>query len=1764
MSWFARTLDRVTPWERRGEARRRREREEEERRRQQQQQRSQSRQSSSSLRVGTARPQQRITQPQQQQQRPEPEPKKTENIFESLNKNLGLDRPRPNNVLNVLKDEASQPAEQPAPGEVIRPNLRVASSRDDREISVPRGRQRTDKEELFRLTEENMDDAREQASQGRNWWQRNISGRDAIERDAGVIARNRATRQFQDEHGWNQNPNVREFSEGTSRIAGRNVQHAQDRADDFNKRTTKIQQAAAYVPIIGAIQDWALRGGAAADNQSAMDQRIRVNYGMEPEEYQDLQETAEWVSSDQGQQEMQNVRRMIDENLSAFDFLGSEEKAVVNEIANFKQQNPAEFEARMATLSDEERAAIEEGLELHSMPRFSDLSKEEQEDLKELLALEELPDVVRKMGNLENLGTAAGLLDFVGAGALIRAGTRAGGRAALRRVLQEEGVRGVVSRGARTGTRRVLPTAAVGTGLMTGAQAYVGGAEGVDPGQAAKSGLLMGAMSLLYPGRAASQATRQQGAPDVPTTPPRNIPVRQGIDVRRVPSETNVTVRNLNEPQPLIREVGGDATISTPDGLAKQRMLDARYDQAWRQNRDAQGGTLIEDVTTRPSQRFELDDATVSRNQNQIIDDYAAMLRDMGQGHGVVITPDGRRISQNIRAPHLKGKNMTKKAWREEASRQLKAGKADPAFQQAFREAADPNVQSLMARGETTNVPEGRPIRVQEERAIPVRDETTVPQGLPETPGQVRATTATAPTRAKTEIAAAETPVRIPRETQEVLDNPSRFTKRQVAAARNQRKLARQYAKVQEETAEAMSRVEAAQGTPVNRGTAPTGELGRSTAKASKGRVYEKTSFEASRERGEQAAATTSYEDFMRNVNQKRSDGNVPDSLDVDTARALQNRFPRGSKEFRELGRVVGESVTDSAQRLRMANQTVRKSANADQITNNFVNRFYAKAGDTAQLSDADFARLDTANNNFTNTREAYNTALNQALDNPTQANVNNFMAAMRDAADADRASRFVEYDIAANRASKSPDARKFVRKMEQEAGVYTMDWVDSSMLSSTRVMINNYFNTLGVRLEEQAFGKAGARIGSKLASIMHKTDVNIGGANRTGRKLGRKIGTQFVIRDARLRQQAQGNALTKGIKNIVTTGNTAGERNIQDAVYGAAYDHYRQGLRRAGYTGKELENRTLIQTLADPDKLTSAQNPNGYMHQMLVNNSLASAIFGRKYIKFETSVTNRIEDAISPTVGKTVGRNLAKLTMRVALGFPTVVFRAGVGGTKRAMLGTPTVGQAVLNAMRKGDPQRTAMLFKESVKQFGSGGTMMSLGAVLAANGIITGGYPTDKDERARWQREGIRQYSIKIGSNYWDLPAALGVFAIPMFTGAKIGENIRDGKPVTEDFVKNAIFTAIDSMPLNSFTNLPEIATKWQQGRSVDKEVASIGASAVRGVTPLGSLVNQLAKAFDGTANETTQGDLLAQLTARIMDGVPGLANTLPAREVEGREIENPGPVARMLGAVSKEQSGGVQKTDEIRQMLDESVQSMQEYGVFNDNIREILDDEKQSWFDKAQAGEELNETQMRQLTSDIVRGITSTSDTHFLEREDYDSNLAVLKLKRDERAADPTTTQRTLDQYNDQITRGEIYKEHQVPYELISMYNTSGPNSVGVEEWRKMGIPPGERGHDPDIYDPELYEQLWQLDQIMTEAGVSRGKRGRPKYSLNESTGSGSGRGGRRALGMSGDFGRLKAGQFAPSVQQYQTIDQQAGSVPVIRRERPNIVHKISSSG
>lgn len=247
-----------------------------------------------------------------------------------------------------------------------------------------------------------------------------------------------------------------------------------------------------------------------------------------------------------------------------------------------------------------------------------------------------------------------------------------------------------------------------------------------------------------------------------------------------------INVRNTNQPKPLIQETSRDEVSATPNRLIQQNADGARAEQRFNFNKENQPTKpeidAFEGVTPRqPDKPFSLNEEVVSNSQDKLIDDYASFLKSFDDdAKGGTLIPDGERYGGGYkRTSEHSGfyrdyfKDNKRKPplyeWKNEARRQLESGKAELSFQKSYNDVADPEVQSLLAKGERPDTPQGRPIQVKEVNDIPVVDKTEVPQGLPEQPGKVRAMAQTDKQAVKTQIAAEQPPVvppnSIPKET---------------------------------------------------------------------------------------------------------------------------------------------------------------------------------------------------------------------------------------------------------------------------------------------------------------------------------------------------------------------------------------------------------------------------------------------------------------------------------------------------------------------------------------------------------------------------------------------------------------------------------------------------------------------------------------------------------------------------------------------------------------------------------------------------------------------------------------------------------------------------------------------------------------------------------------------------------------------------------------------------------------------------------------
>lgn len=1220
-----------------------------------------------------------------------------------------------------------------------------------------------------------------------------------------------------------------------------------------------------------------------------------------------------------------------------------------------------------------------------------------------------------------------------------------------------------------------------------------------------------------------------------PTPPPVvNIPVSRNVDVAEdVGDALDVPVRVApSKPNTPIREFPGDRpnqVMPTPDEVVARRVR-AAYDNQARPRPDRS----IEGIETNPAKII----TSADKAQTQIVlDDYLRV--------GKITEEDHARLSAQLAKTPAADDAVSK-------GRKIEVKQVSPIdVKSTAAGAEDDAIRAILGTGKGSN--RNPALRKLEKNQATLTDADrlkltggdTGQAGLEMAPDAKAEMLAKFRAQASQGSPAVETPVvskpvALPKEVQDVLDNPKQFSKRQVAAARNQRDLARKYAKTQEQTAEAMGRIRATdikkvEGQP--EGFAPTGEF----KVGKRGNVSETATRATEAQAGTREMADRSVDDLLDEISTKET-MTAGDRRRISAAKEnLMKADPEGfrsTEKYRLLDTLEKASRSDLARGLALIPRTIRKTANSDALTARWERKVGNVLDDPSKMTDAQWKAVQGANDNFTQARNTAAELEERFKRTGSEADFKAWESAHNAARKADTDAKMTEVKIAQQilKGEKGADVTKTIDNLKKEADVNTMDFVTANMLSGTGTGFRNTFGTELAGIEN----RIGANVRAKVVKGLF--GENVGGYSRQGARFGRKLGAQKWFGDIKRRAENGGKNPIEMGKNWATAINSGGESSIQSQVYSRLAKYYKNELSDQGLSGKDLDLRMRHAMMTDPDN----------MAETFLDSTMKSSGLTGLFEKGQT-----IEKAVTDYVGRHTdskfSQGASKLVMRLAVGFPTATTNFLYQSGKRLTAGLPSYIETGVKLAR-GDKAGAARAFDRALKETGSGVAVLGLGVALGKADMISGSYPTDPEERERWAREGITENSIKIGGAWYPIPQGAGMFGLPLLTGAAIGREGDSNESVKAMYSPKNLAKLLPTDQIQGFLNMAS-------GDGAPQDFKNFVASGVRATTPVGALLNQISKSFDDTKNDTTTKSLGANIMDQIYSGIPGLNNAMDIpdkTDADGNPIQNPNPLQLAFGASSAVQLGGEQRSREIDAEVTSALAEIDQYGLLTDpNLEGVLEGTALEALKKANSGKKVDAGDVEAIKEGLVKGVSSEgTDTAYLEREQYDTNLAVLKLKRDIMKADKTVKPSSLQDIETAIKRGEVYKEMKMPYETIADYK-----SVGVEEWRKMGDP------ESDEYDPDRYQQLYAIDQLMTERGVSyrKGALDKAKYFLKESTAKGGrgGSGGPAASSLSSDFGTLKKSIFTPQVQAYDSIDQKSGSVPIIRRTRPNIVHKISSS-
>ena len=210
--------------------------------------------------------------------------------------------------------------------------------------------------------------------------------------------------------------------------------------------------------------------------------------------------------------------------------------------------------------------------------------------------------------------------------------------------------------------------------------------------------------------------------------------------------------------------------------------------------------------------------------------------------------------------------------------------------------------------------------------------------------------------------------------------------------------------------------------------------------------------------------------------------------------------------------------------------------------------------------------------------------------------------------------------------------------------------------------------------------------------------------------------------------------------------------------------------------------------------------------------------------------------------------------------------------------------------ALNKNSPKVTQRQLVEALAEAGTGTGAMYIGYQLAANGLMTGSYPEDANERALWELEGKKPNSIKVG-NTWVSVNYTSPLGQVLGTGARAQEAVASGATGTDlaaQIGAGAGKTVVDQSFLQGVSGGLDALTDPE--RSAGKFIRNQTGSLVP------TLAGDIAKA--GDSKERQISTPLEAAKAKLP--IPGIGrkSLTPKTNVLGEDIKRPsGPINTLI---------------------------------------------------------------------------------------------------------------------------------------------------------------------------------------------------------------------------------------------------------------------------
>lgn len=606
-------------------------------------------------------------------------------------------------------------------------------------------------------------------------------------------------------------------------------------------------------------------------------------------------------------------------------------------------------------------------------------------------------------------------------------------------------------------------------------------------------------------------------------------------------------------------------------------------------------------------------------------------------------------------------------------------------------------------------------------------------------------------------------------------------------------------------------------------------------------------------------------------------------------------------------------------------------------------------------------------------------------------------------------------------------------------------------------------------------------------------------------------------------------NILRKGAAKIDAAYRAAGTyiTSLGDLSTSAARQTNEAILRQAkteGVTGRANLEKYLAERIGTPEYDNIYRRvENSYAGYVGMPESLVGAPpTTGKLSKFLSGADNLIKNALeNAPIPNRLKQELNDAIMPYLTGFAGSVSRMAKKGINAGALGIPQI-RSGLKLVSSGEPGARAvgeLMIARSLIDTISAYGLAAGGTALALNGHWTGSYPSDPNERARWEAEGIQAEAFAFdvdGKTVYIQPGRiLGPLALPMVIPTVTAHALANGdspQDAVGQIFSGSLGQFIQNMGVEAggrtIRDMYNLAAGNEDERKNAGEdlLRTLGIAISNAATPAAGLQNNAANALDPYKRDVSGGilDVMKNRNPFTRDELEVKKDNL------GNPIENTtqmslGSSAVTVGAgqtrnsaIAVDEYGAPTLEGEIGRLADAKFEVMPARDVKNANSQDdakiLMDtDFYRNADDETKAGymkDVLLGTKMKDISKDLNSEERSSLMMYKLQNEDQrkkwleDNNNAATYYAAEYNNLDArgllTEDDQNLENKEGakhKMVRAQVDQDLGVDAALKQLYD-----DVSETEWRAMTNP------EHEDYDPDTAGRLLAYDDARTAAGVS----------------------------------------------------------------------------